>query len=312
MKKKKILKILSCITLCLSIIVFSVIVIKKERIKRELKELKLNFEANLEQNSYNAKNLALFDLSKDEIFISKNENEQIMPASLAKLFVIEYALSIVDLNDIVDADYETIALIKPNSSVAGIEDKQYYVHNLIEAMLVPSGNDAAYVLAKYCGQKLTDEILDTEGYIEIFMKKLNDFFEKQGYQNTILFDPSGYDFEAKTSVIDLKMVTCNLLKFNWFRNIVGKSEFEATLPDGSTKIWRNTNNFLNEKSKYYNPNVIGIKTGALGDDYNLIALYKKYNKEFLICSIGSKTSDARYFDANYIIKTIDRSDYLKK
>ena len=41
-------------------------------------------------DSYNAKSLILVDCSDDEIFVSKKENEPQIPASLAKLFVIEY------------------------------------------------------------------------------------------------------------------------------------------------------------------------------------------------------------------------------
>lgn len=49
------------------------------------------------QDFYNAKSLILVDLSNDNIFISKRENEQQLPASLAKLFVIEYAATLADL-----------------------------------------------------------------------------------------------------------------------------------------------------------------------------------------------------------------------
>ena len=45
-------------------------------------------------DSYNAKSLILVDCSDDEIFVSKKENEPQIPASLAKLFVIEYAMSV--------------------------------------------------------------------------------------------------------------------------------------------------------------------------------------------------------------------------
>ena len=48
------------------------------------------------QDFYNAKSLILVDLSNDNIFISKRENEQQLPASLAKLFVIEYAATCLD------------------------------------------------------------------------------------------------------------------------------------------------------------------------------------------------------------------------
>ena len=101
------------------------------------------------QDFYNAKSLILVDLSNDNIFISKRENEQQLPASLAKLFVIEYAATLADLDSIVPANYEAIQLTKPGSSVANIDAKKYFLHNLFAAMLVPSGNDAAYVVAAY-------------------------------------------------------------------------------------------------------------------------------------------------------------------
>ena len=61
-------------------------------------------------DSYNAKSLILVDCSDDEIFVSKNENEPQIPASLAKLFVIEYASTLADLDSIVVADYGAISL----------------------------------------------------------------------------------------------------------------------------------------------------------------------------------------------------------
>ena len=85
-------------------------------------------------DSYNAKSLILVDCSDDEIFVSKNENEPQIPASLAKLFVIEYASTLADLDSIVVADYGAISLTKPGSSVAQIKEKEYFLHNLFAAM----------------------------------------------------------------------------------------------------------------------------------------------------------------------------------
>ena len=77
------------------------------------------------------------------------------------------------------------------------------------------------------------------------------------------------------------------------------------------QTWKNTNTFLDPTSEYYNKNVIGVKTGSLSDDFNLVVLYKKHGKEFLICSLGSQSNYSRYDDVNYVLKTIDESDYLK-
>ena len=113
-------------------------VMKPENFRSEKNAIYSFLYGEFQQDSYNAKSLLLVDRSNNDIFISKKENEQQLPASLAKLFVIEYAATIADLDSIVPASYEAISLTKPGSSVAGIEAKDYFLHNLFAAMLVPS------------------------------------------------------------------------------------------------------------------------------------------------------------------------------
>ncbi len=293
-------------------IVFVSWVIRPENFREVKKQINKLFSLSLTEDSYNAKSLVLVDLSNDENFISKRENEQQVPASLAKLFVIDYATTLTNLDDIVYANNEAIALTKQGSSVANIKEKKYYINNLFAAMLVPSGNDAAYVLADYCGSILDPEPKTCKENVKIFMENLNKYLKEQGYEDTILYDPSGFDTEARTTVLDIKKVVKKLLEHQWFRNIISQNLYTATLPDGSRQTWKNTNIFLDPKSEYYNKNVIGIKTGSLSDDYNLVVLYEMHGKEFLICSLGSESDSSRYDDVSYILKTIDESDYLKK
>ena len=286
--------------------------IQPENLREVKNQIQMFLFRNSMKDSYNADSLLLVDLSNDNIFISKKESERRIPASLAKLFVVEYAATISDLDSIVSANDEAIALTKQGSSVAGITSKDYYLHNLFAAMLVPSGNDAAYVVADYCGGLLSPQAATSQERIEIFMENLANHMQEQGYQDTILYDPSGYDTNALTTTLDLRLVVKQLLGYQWFRDIVSQSSYTATFPDGSTQTWKNTNTFLDPTSEYYNENVIGIKTGSLSDDYNLVVLYQKHGKEFLICSLGSQSDSSRYDDVNYIIKTINESDYLKK
>ena len=139
-------------------------------------------------------------------------------------------------------------------------------------MLVPSGNDAAYVVADYCGGVISPNTKTSQERVKVFMENLNSYLKEQGYADTILYDPSGFDMEARTTVLDLKKVTKRLLEYEWFRDIVSQTFYTATLPDGSTQTWKNTNTFLDPTSEYYNENVIGVKTGSLSDDYNLVVL----------------------------------------
>lgn len=311
-RKKKKRGILFFICIIIIGIVFVSLVMKPENFREAKDQIRMFFFGNQAENSYNAKSLILVDLSNDENFISKKVNEQQLPASLAKLFVIDYVLTLADLDDVVSANAEAIELTKQGSSVADIKVTDYYLKNLLAAMLVPSGNDAAYVVADYCGSILSEEAITSKERVEIFMENLNKYLQEQGYEDTILYDPSGFDTEARTTVLDLKKVVKKLLEHQWFRDIVSQNYYTATLPDGSTQTWKNTNTFLDPTSEYYNENVIGVKTGSLSDDYNLVVLYKMHGKEFLICSLGSQSDSSRYDDVSYIIKTINESDYLKK
>ena len=254
--------------------------------------------------------MAVVNLSDGDIFISKKANEQRLPASLAKLFVIEYASTIANLDDIVSVSTEALAMTKAGSSVANIQEKDYFLHNLFAAMFVPSGNDAAYVVADYCGGILSSQANSSEERVRIFMEKLNGYLQENGYKNTVLYDPSGFDMSALTTVLDIKAVVDRLLEKDWFRDIISQHSYTATLPDTSTQTWKNTNTFLDPESDYYNKNVIGVKTGSLSDDYNLVVLYQQHGKEFLICSLGSQSNSSRYDDVTYIIKTIDESNSL--
>ena len=166
-------------------------VMKPENFRNEKNAIYSFLYGGFQQDSYNAKSLILVDRSNNEIFISKKENEQQLPASLAKLFVIEYAATIADLDSIVPVSDEAISMTNPGSSVADIEVKDYFLHNLFAAMLVPSGNDAAYVVADYCGGILSPQAARGQERVNVFMDNLNIHLQEEGYSNTILYDPSG-------------------------------------------------------------------------------------------------------------------------
>lgn len=260
---------------------------------------------------YKAKSLIVVDRDTDDIFISKKEKEKELPASLSKLFVIDYASHILNLDEKIKVKNDVLELAKKGSSLANLSTKTYSVHNIYAAMLVPSGNDAAYVLANYIGGKLNKKAKTKEARIDVFIKSLNNYLQKNGYKDTVINEPSGFDLDSATTVLDLKKCVDILLKHNWFREIVSKSLYTAELPDGTFQTWKNTNVFLDKSSKHYNPGVIGIKTGSLNKEYNMVVLYKKNNREFLICSLGSTTNDLRYEDVEYVIESIDNSSKYK-
>lgn len=311
MKKRN--KVLLLLAVLVTIMVSLFVYYKRPNIVNESKyKIKSVINGQNKIRGYNAKSLIVVNRENNDIFISKKENEKQRPASLAKLFVIDYALNFCKLDEEVLVKPEVLQFVKKNSSTAKLKLRKYYVKNLIAAMLVPSGNDAAYVLADYVGSKLDGRLKSSKERLNKFISSLDKYLVDKGYKNTKLYDPSGFDYNATTTVLDLKKVVDSLLKHSWFRQIVCQSVYTAVLPSGQKQIWKNTNVFLDPNSKYYKNRVIGLKTGSLNEAFNLIVLYKRYNKEFLIISLGSSTDNARYDDVLYVLKSIDQASSLKK
>ncbi|MDD7592822.1 MAG: serine hydrolase [Peptoniphilaceae bacterium] len=256
--------------------------------------------------TYHADGLYALNLTKNATVASKRENEPLLPASLAKLFVVQYATTVVENDAMVTASADALALLKPESSVAGIAaGKEYAVADLYAGMLVASGNDAAYVLADAVAQQTHPEIPDTDSRIAMFMDDVNDYARKMGWRKTKLYDPSGYDFSAVTSAADVADVCQLLLENEWFRDMVASPTYVITRPDSETQTFVNTNKFLLPDSTEYEPAVHGVKTGSLDGSYNLVALFTDEDEEYLIVSLGSDSDEARYDDVRYVMRSID-------
>ena len=89
----------------------------------------------------------VYDRNQGKVLEENNADEVFSTASLAKLFTVLYTLENVDMDFKVRVGDE-IYLAGQNSSLAGITEGVYTIRDLIKAAIVPSGNDAAYALAK--------------------------------------------------------------------------------------------------------------------------------------------------------------------
>lgn len=283
----------------------------RQELRRAKEQLNVLLSGRYDNPSYEANGMILVDLKQNEVFQSKNENERYLPASLAKLYVIAYADTLASKDATVIISPEVLSLVPANSSTANLEEMSYPLEELYAAMLIPSGNDAAYAVADYCGGLLDTNAGSTMERIDIFLNHLNGYLEKNNISSTKVFDPSGFDENSYTTASDLAKITQMLLNKSWFREMVSEFEHTISLPNGQIQVWQNTNQYLNPNSIYYNEQVKGIKTGSLEDCYNLIALYEQFGKEFLIVSLGSTSNTLRYEDMNYIFDAIDGATSLK-
>lgn len=200
---KKIIKVIITILIICAIVLL--IGMSNKNFKKSLVKIKDRiFHTNKVVVGYNAKSLVAIDLEDGEVYSEKKPDELIPPASLTKLFVIDFASTLVKNDEIITPSKEVLGLVKEGSSVANITTKKYTVENIYAAMLVPSGNDAAYVLADYVAQKIDKEEKDVHKRQEIFKNELKKYLSEKGYTNTVINDPSGFDYNGMTNTKDLK------------------------------------------------------------------------------------------------------------
>ena len=201
-KHRKCKKIIAFVTV-LFIAFVAVIGLHKTGIYRFdfLKDIYKKIDFQLSTNELNipqdALSFSVYDIEQGEYLFYEGDSQLPTVASLAKLFVIDYALTKVNLEDVIEVNQEVLELVPAGSSLANLYAGEYTVKQIMEAMLVPSGNDAAYVLAYHIAKNELGEGYTATEYIDYFMTELSEYLIEAGYSKTNLYnDPSGASMQA--------------------------------------------------------------------------------------------------------------------
>ena len=309
-KHRKCKKIIIAFVIVLFIAFVAVIGLHKTGIYRFdfLKDIYKKIDFQLNTNELNipqdALSFSVYDIEQEKYLFYEGDSQLPTVASLAKLFVIDYALKKVDLDDVVEVNQEVLELVPVGSSLANLKAGQYTVKQIMEAMLVPSGNGAAYALAYHIAKNELGEGYTVTEYIDYFMTELREYLIEEGYSKTNLYnDPSGASMQADTHLDDINHVALKLLNYDFVRECIGESSFSIQTPQGEF-TWKNTNEFLDKNSPYYNTNVKGMKTGTMASSYSIVVLYEKDEKKYLITCLAALSNEGRYKAVQSAINTI--------
>lgn len=245
------------------------------------------FFAPLESFSYfqfdkelKSKYVLLYNVESDSIVYEKNAEETCYPASLTKI-----ATFISSLEKQNDKDEKIMiekniidSLNGTGSSMAGLVPGNYYsMEELLNLMMIKSGNDAALSLANKIGPG-----------VDNFMKSMNEKIKEIGCTNTNFVNPHGlHDKEHYTSCYDLLKMIKYAMKNDQFRKIVKTKSLDI---DGHTVY--NTNELLNPESKYYYANCYGIKTGRHTEaGYCLASIAGNGSTNYICLCLGAPMYD---------------------
>ena len=180
------------------------------------------------------------------------------------------------------------------------------VRQLLIALMLPSGNDAAYTLAVNTGKKITgDNGLSNAQSIDVFMDKVNQKAKSLGAENSNFVVPDGYDADGQyTTAYDLAIIAEACLDDPCISDIVATYSSYERWTNGREVTYKNTNELLNPGSKYYRPEVIGLKTGTSSLGGTCIVSAAVINGNTYICAVMGSTEDDRFQDSIDIIDAI--------
>ena len=116
----------------------------------------------------------VYDVTAGEfVFMKGSEDDRVYPASITKLMTAYVALQFLQPETQITAG-DVLELVGAGSSVAEIEKGDTLtVEKLAEAMLLPSGNDAAYILADAAGRVISGrDDISAWSAVESFLKEM--------------------------------------------------------------------------------------------------------------------------------------------
>lgn len=243
----------------------------------------------------------VYDCGQHAMLFSKTDaRDTLYPASITKLFSAWVALQYLQLEQKIQAGRE-LGLLQPGSSTAYIAyGSVLTAEMLIEGMLLPSGNDAAYVVAAAAGRVIAgDEKSPADRAVEVFVQEMNRQAEELGLTGTHFENPDGYHADGHYSCpADLTVIGSLALENEIISRYVRCRSDSVRFASGETCTWTNTNRLLKPESEYYCPAAVGLKTGYTKQaGYCLLAAFDTETGPLLVGIFGSENKYSRYADA---------------
>lgn len=250
-----------------------------------------------------AKSAILFDVKTRKVLYYKDPIEPVFPASTAKLLTALVALDWCMEEEEVTVGDE-LDLVAYNSTIAGLKKGQVLtIRNLIEGMLIPSGNDAAYVTAAYVGRKsLKNDNASLKEAIPEFIRLMNEKAKILGAINSCFKTPDGYDAIGQyTTSYDMGLIGLAAADNEIILEVCNKSRARNVFVDGFDVTWSNTNSLIKNESGRYYPYCIGLKTGtSTMAGRCLVSLAKKGDRE-VISVVMHSNSEGRWEDSRKLL-----------
>ncbi len=240
----------------------------------------------------------LEDLETGSILYDKNIDQKLYPASTTKILTAILAIENSDLNKVVTAKASTLNKLPLYSSNAHIlPEEKLTMKELLQCLLVVSGNDSALVIAE-----------EISGSVPAFVDLMNKKLKEIGCENTHFANPHGYhDDNHYTTARDMMKILRYGMKYKEFRKLLETKQ--VTIPatnKNNERIYNNTNRMFFKREEigrlahYYKFNK-GGKTGFTNEAQRTFVGYAEKDGRTLLLGVfhikDVNGVDARFVDA---------------
>lgn len=236
----------------------------------------------------------LVDRDTGYVLFEQGADEQRTPASITKILTALLVLENMDLDDVVTVEEGDFEHVTAESTTAGLKAGDVLtVRDLLAGLLLPSGNDAAYVLARAVG-----------GDWQTFVGMMNERAAELGCTSTHFSDPCGLAEENHyTTARDLVTIFEAALAYPAFQEIAGSSTWQMPATgDNPARTITTTDLLLDPESPVYMGDVVVAgKTGFTYDAGKCLIVAAEKDGMRLVAVIlgGSDEEDGDGVTPNY-------------
>ena len=191
----------------------------------------------------------LMDSSTGRVLYGKNQDNKLYPASTTKILTAILAIEHCKPTDKITASYDAVMSLPSGYSNAAIQPNETLnFQDLLDMFLIHSANEIGNIFAEHIS-----------GSVENFATLMNTKATEIGCKNTHFTNPSGiHDQNHYSTAYDMALIARYCMKNQTFRNTVAKTSCSVEATDKYEKrYFKNTNDLLNSKSKYYYEYAIG-------------------------------------------------------
>lgn len=233
----------------------------------------------------------LMDRDTGEMLFHKNDHKKMYPASTTKILTALIALERGNPDDKITVGDEVRMRTSDESSAGLIEGQTLRLRDLLAAMMLPSGNDAARTIALYVARQESGRELTAEDGIRYFADLMNERAQQVGANDSHFVNPHGlHERDHYTTAYDMALIAREAMSNNAFRQIVKQPKHRTVTVQSAWTYW-NRNKLLQQGNEYYYEGANGIKTGFTSEaGYCLVASANKGDKNLISIVLHSTES----------------------